>query len=253
MANQNSDAGVQIPAWLKTSLSVDDARRIDEAVARAESKTSAEIVPMIVHRSTLRATGDRIIFWICFGFLGVGGAVSLSLLGGVDEALLDRVLDSLGLWTTSQTHFVLATLAEVVVALGAIGIAWVAAKLISKFDSMHRLVFPLADLAIEAEHRAQAEFYASDLRSTEGRTGVLLFVSMLERRAVILADEAIAKKFDSSTWTETLGKLLSAIADGKMGAGYVEAIESIGAKIAPHFPIATDDRDELANGLRIRE
>jgi putative membrane protein len=118
---------------------------------------------------------------------------------------------------------------------------------------MHRLAFPPSDLALEAEHRAQAEFYASDLRSTTGRTGVLLFVSMLERRAVILADEAIIAKFEKTTWTDTLSALLQAIRNGEMGKGYVVAIESIGRQLQQHFPLAHDDRDELANTLRISE
>lgn len=242
-----------LPPWLDTKLSREEVTRIEQAIKDAESRTSAEIVPMVVHRSTLRATGNRILFWISFGILGVGGAVSLSLMGGLDEALLDRVIGFLGLWPSPQLHLALATTAELVVALFAFGFSWLAAKLLSHFDSMHRMVFPKSDLALEAEHRAQAEFFASDLRSTTGRTGVLLFVSMLEHRAVILADEAIVAKFDPSTWTETVSALVAAIRNGQMGTGYIMAIKSIGEQLEKHFPIAAHDKNELANRLRIAE
>lgn len=242
-----------LPAWLETKLSREEVTRIEQAVKDAESRTSAEIVPMIVRRSTLRATGDRILFWISFGIFGVGGAVSLSLAGGLDEALLDRVIGTLGLWPSPEMHLALATTAELLVALLAFGFAWAAAKFLSNFDGMHRMVFPSSDLALEAEHRAQAEFFASDLRSTTGRTGVLLFVSMLERRAVILADEAIVAKFDPSTWTDTVASLVASIRNGQMGAGYIMAIKSIGEHLEKHFPIAADDKDELSNQLRIEE
>lgn len=243
----------EIPNWLNRALSMEDLAKIDAAVKRSEARTSAEIVPMIVHRSTLKSTGDRILFWICFGVLGVGGAVSLSLLGGLDSALLDRVIEAFGIWPTEALHFALSVLAELVVAMMAFAVAWGAARVLSHFDVAHRLVFPHSDMALEAEHRAQNEFYSSDLRSTTGQTGVLLFVSMLERRAVILADQAIVAKFAPETWTKTLDALLHSIGNGKMAEGYARAIEAIGEMLAPHFPLLADDKNELSDGLRIEE
>lgn len=247
------DTSGKIPEWLEMALSAEEIDRIEAAIKKAEAKTSAEIVPMIVHRSTLKATGDRILFWICFGFWGVGGAVSLSLLGGLDEALLDKIIGFLGLWPSPKTHMVMATAAEGLVALTAFVLAWIASSWLSGFDRMHRLVFPVGDLTLEAEHRAQAEFHASDLRATTGKTGILLFVSMLEHRAVILADEAIVAKLDPNTWTETLSTLLGSIRNGEMGKGYIIAIESMGKQLQQHFPRAKDDNNELANRLRISE
>lgn len=243
----------EIPWWLSSFLKTEDADRIEAAVKAAEKRTSAEIVPMVVHRSTLKATGDRILFWICFGFLGVGGAVGFAVMGGLDEALLDRWIEALGLWPSETTYATMALAAETVVALLAFAVAWGVAKFLSRFDSIQRIVFPHEDLTLEAEHRAQSEFFASDLRSTSGRTGVLLFVSMLEHRAVILADEAIIKKFEASAWKETLDRLIEAIRRGEMARGYTEAIESIATRLEPVFPPSANDRDELSNRLRIEE
>jgi len=242
-----------IPNWLSRALTVSDAARIEDAVKSAELATSAEIVPMIVHRSTLKATGDRIVFWISFGLLGVGGAISLSLLGGLDEALLDRVVEALGLWPSREMHVALSIAAETLVAILAFGVSWSVARLLSSMDAIHRFVFPSKDLAIETEHRAQNEFYSSDLRSTVGKTGVLLMVSMLEHRAVILADDAIAAKFKPEMWTTTLNELLSSIRAGKMADGYVNAIAMIGRELEKAFPVQGNDRDELTNKLRIEE
>jgi putative membrane protein len=243
----------EIPKWLSQALTKTDVDRIEEAVRKAELSTSAEIVPMIVHRSTLKGTGDRIVFWISFGILGVGGAISLSLLGGLDEALLDRVVELLGLWPSRAMHLSLSIAAETLVGIGAVGFSWLVARLFSTSDSVHRFVFPRSDMAIETEHRAQNEFYSSDLRSTAGKTGVLLMVSMLERRAVILADEAITEKFHADYWTKTLNELLRSIRAGKMADGFVSAIEMIGEQLAKSFPIQSDDRNELSNKLRIEE
>lgn len=243
----------EIPSWLLTSLSLDEANRIEAAVKAAEARTSAEIVPMIVHRSTLKGTGDRILFWICFAFLGIGGAVSFSLASGLDEALLEHLIRSLGVWPTATVHTALVIAIEIFLAMAAFGVAWLASKWLAQFDVIHRLVFPVSDLALEAENRARSEFNATDLRSTTGRTGVLLFVSMLEHRAVILADEAIAKKIDQSVWNETLWRLLGAIRNGQMGQGYVDAVNSIAKCLEPHFPPLTSDVNELSDRLRIIE
>lgn len=244
---------LKIPTWLAAHLDEKGAQNIEEAVKSAEKRTSAEIVPMVVHRSTLKATGDRILFWICFGFLGIGGAVGFAVMGGLDEALLDRWIEVLGLWPSAGLYSALALAAETAVALFAFGVAWVVAKFLSRFDSIQRLAFPQDDLTLEAEHRAQSEFLSSDLRSTSGRTGVLLFVSMLEHRAVILADEAILKKFEASDWAETLSRLIAAIRGGEMSRGYVEAIEAIAARLEAAFPNGAKARDELSNRLRIEE
>lgn len=248
-----SETVLEIPSWLSASLSKQDAERIEAAVRAAEKKTSAEIVPMIVHRSTLKATGDRIVFWICFGILGVAGAMAFSLLGGLDEALLDSVLETLGVWPTSQLHTILSFVAEAVVALAAFGFAWAVSRWLSSYDSIQRRAFPAGDLTFEAEHRAWAEFNSSDLRATSSRVGVLLFVSMLEHRAVILADKGILAKLDTSVWTKTLQGLLTAIREGRMGDGYVQAIESMANLLAPAFPVQAGDRNELSDRLRILE
>lgn len=243
----------ELPSWLQTSLSVDEIGRIEAAVQAAEKRTSCEIVPMIVRRSTLTATGSRILFWICFGILGVGGALGFSLLGGLDEALLEHVLSTFGLWLTPELYFAFSVATEALVAFAAFGVAWVVAVLLSRSDRAHRLAFPASDLTFEAEHRAQVEFYSSDLRSTAGRNGVLLFVSMLERRAVILADLAVVNKLDRSVWATTLNQLLTAIGDGRMGDGFTQAIESMANLLAPVFPAQKDNRNELSDRLRIRE
>lgn len=244
---------VELPIWLEDSLSLEEVGRIEAAVKTAEKKTSAEIVPMIVHRSTLKATGDRILFWICFGLFGVTGAMGLSLIGGLDEAILDRVLTSLGLWPSTDLHTALAIAAEVVVGAVAFLMAWLLSRWLSGFDAAHRFVFPVSDQTLEAEHRAELEFFASDIRSTKSRSGVLLFVSMLEHRAVILADQAVIDKVDPKLWTETLTRLLGAIRNGQMGQGYVDAVGAMAKVLEPLFPVKLDDRNELEDRLRIAE
>jgi putative membrane protein len=243
----------ELPEWIGEFLSYEEAERIEDAVRDVEQRTSAEIVPMIVRRSTMKATGDRIIFWICFGLFGVGGATWLAFAGGVDEALLSQIIERLGLWPAEWVYRLLAALAETLVAGVMFLIAWFVAQQISGLDWLHRFVFPPRDQALQVEHRAQAEFFASDLRSTSGRTGVLVFVSLLEHRAVILADEAISSKLDREVWKSTLETLVKAIANGEMARGYVASVGIIGRMLEPLFPPGDRNPNELEDRLRIKE
>ncbi|MDX9731671.1 MAG: hypothetical protein RBT63_07870 [Bdellovibrionales bacterium] len=245
----------QIPAWLVGALSVEDMNRIEAAVKKIERRTSAEIVPMVVHRSTMRATGNRILFWISFALVGVLGATWLAGAGGVDDAIVQKSISFLGIWPTSATHMWMMLFAELLVVLFAFGFAWTFSSWVSRYDWAHRAVLPFEDQVLEAEHRAEAEFHSSDVRSTSGRSGVLLFVSMLEHRAILLADQAIAERLPEAVWVEALSKLLAGIKSGEMGTGFVEALDEIGEILAFHFPADTGEpnRNELSDRLRIIE
>ncbi|MCK9912500.1 hypothetical protein MXD81_25325, partial [Microbacteriaceae bacterium K1510] len=52
---------------------------------------------------------------------------------------------------------------------------------------------------LHAHRRAVEQFLAQNLHTTEGRTGVLLFVSVAERYAEIIPDRAIDAKVPRGT------------------------------------------------------
>ncbi|MBN8541949.1 MAG: hypothetical protein J0L82_16270 [Deltaproteobacteria bacterium] len=243
----------ELPDWIGEYLSYEEAERIENAVMEVERKTSAEIVPMIVRRSTMKATGDRMIFWICFGIFGIGGATWFAFVGGIDEVLLGKLIEKFGLWPNEWMYRILAGLAETIVAGAMFLVSWFVAGFFADLDWVHRLVFPPRDQALQVEHRAQAEFFASDLRSTSGKTGVLIFISLLEHRAVILADEAISTKLDKEVWKSTLETLVKAIANGEMARGYAATVGIVGRLLEPHFPVAETNHNELSDRLRIKE
>jgi putative membrane protein len=93
------------------------------------------------------------------------------------------------------------------------------------------------------------QFLAHGLHTTEQRTGVLIFVSLMERHAEIIADAGISAKVDDAVWQAAMEKLVGEIRAGRLAEGLIAAIESTGAVLARHFPPRTNDRDELPNGL----
>ena len=99
-------------------------------------------------------------------------------------------------------------------------------------------------------HRARVEqFLAHGLHTTEARTGVLVFVSLAERYAEIVADAGIAAKVEQRVWNETIARLLAETRAGRLADGLVGAIERAGAVLAAHFPPRPATANELPNEL----
>lgn len=216
----------EIPSWARRALGEDGAERIERAIAEAESHTSGEIIPLLVRRSST---------------VGHVTLVSFTLL------LLCILLSDLP-----------ATLAQLGgPALGWLAACWVLAgglsALVSRLDSVQRLLTPRVDQQQQVEQRAEIEFYELEMSQTQGRTGILLLVSLMEHRAVVLGDHAIAEKLDAEIWQEVVDLMIEGVKGGDLAAGMSEAIQRCGELLSPHFPLASGDTNELRDHLVIRE
>lgn len=100
-----------------------------------------------------------------------------------------------------------------------------------------------------AHRHAVEQFLAQSLHTTEGRTGVLVFVSVAERYAEVLADTGIATKVPPSTWQQIVDGLTARIGEGRAADGFIEAIEGVGRHLAAQFPPGSADPNELPNKL----
>jgi putative membrane protein len=100
-----------------------------------------------------------------------------------------------------------------------------------------------------AHRRAVEQFLVQNLHTTAGRTGVLIYVSVAERYAEIIADTGIDAKVPNGTWQAIVEDLTSNIAAGRAGEGFVHAVERSGELLAQHFPPGTRDPNELPNHL----
>ena len=86
-------------------------------------------------------------------------------------------------------------------------------------------------------------------RRTHGRTGILIYLSMAERRAEIVADEAIAAKVAPEVWGDAMAAMLAHIREGNIADGMIAAIDKVGVVLAEHFPLAEGDTNELPDRL----
>jgi len=86
-------------------------------------------------------------------------------------------------------------------------------------------------------------------RRTVGRTGILIYLSLAEHRAEIVADEAITHVTTPETWGEAMAAMLTQVKAGRPGEGIAAAVTIIGAVLAEHFPKSSGDTNEIPDKL----
>jgi putative membrane protein len=205
-----------------TVLGDDDHRAVHQALAEAERKTVGEILPVVVERSDPHPGAD----WLA--------ALSFVILGS--SALLA--------WMPWRNP--LAVLGAQVV-LGALGYG------LARWLPDFKRLFVFENRATDvAEEQAFQEFYANGLHRTEAATGVLLFVSLLEHRVVILADEGIDAKVEPEFWADTDDAILDGIRAGSLRDGLVAGIRRAGDLLSEQFPWREGDQNEIPDRLIVR-
>lgn len=220
-------------AWL------DDAGRklIAQAVTEAESATSGEIVTVLTDRSD--GYTDVALLWAvgaAFTAMSVFAAFPLPFLD-----LWDRLIGGWGhAWTTGE-------LASMVIALGLI--KFLAVLLVQQWEPLKFALIPGPTKTIRVHNQAVRQFKVGAERRTTGRTGVLIYLSMREHRAEIVADESIAAKVPAEVWGEAMGDMLALIRKGQIAEGLAVGIRDVGFVLAEHFPRGADDVNELPDRL----
>ena len=211
-------------SWYRAEsvLGPDDLGAVHAALVAAERRTVGEILLVVLDRSD-RHPGAR---WLA------------ALLG----ALLGSVALAPWLPWDEPAHLLAAQLA-----LGALGyaLAW-------RLPDLQRTFVSEARAQEMAEEQALQEFHRHALHRTEARTGVLLFVSLFERRALVLADEGIDARVGVEQWERTNELVLAGIRRGSLRAGLVAGIGSAGEVLAREFPVASGDRNEVPDRVVVR-
>jgi uncharacterized membrane protein len=93
------------------------------------------------------------------------------------------------------------------------------------------------------------EFRRIGMEQTRDRTGVLILLLVSERQFQIIADEGIHTKVAEGTWDRIALSMSSHFREGKFAQGLTEAVRSVGAELAAHFPRKSDDTNELPNDI----
>lgn len=111
-----------------------------------------------------------------------------------------------------------------------------------------RLV-PFTTKQARAHKRALEQFMAQNLHTMDNHTGVLIFVSVAEHYAEIIADTGIHARVPAGTWERIVADLTASIGQGRAGDGLVAAIEEVGTHLAQHYPPGVPRDKGLPNHL----
>ena len=204
--------------------------RIRAAVAKAEDRTSGEIVPYVVDTSDSYAGS----FWL---------SALLGALAGPLAAL--AVYQRFELWGLVPMVWLLSP-----VFAGAIAgylAAWT-------MPAWRRWLAGEETLIRRTRRRAAVAFLEEEVFKTRDRTGILIFLSLFERRVVILGDEGINRRVQEDEWQAVVGGIVAGIHAGRHSEALVEAIDRCGVLLERRgVAIRSDDTDELSDELRRRD
>ncbi len=220
-----------------TPLSQADHAKVSGAIAAAEARSDGEIVAVATDLSD--SYHDVALHWAALVLIA-----TLAIFAAA-PGLLRWWFDAFfGGWRPDPT------LGELLTLLLFLSVAkFTAVLLILKFMPLRLTLTPGATKSRRVRRRAILVFKAGAERRTIGRTGILIYLSMAEHRAEIVADQAITSVTTPETWGEAMEALLVEVKAGRPADGIVAAVERVGVVLAQHFPRTSADTNEIPDKL----
>ncbi len=218
-------------------LSQEDHDRVSAAIASAEATSDGEIVAVVTDSSD--RYHDVALHWAVLILIG-----TIAAFAGFPALLLFWFEVFLGGWRPEPS------LGELLTLLLVLAVAkFTVVLLLLRWMPLRLALTPRATKARRVRRRAIAIFRAAAERRTEGCTGILIYLSMAEHRAEIVADEAITKVTTAECWGEAMAALLTEVRAGQVADGIVAAVEQVGAVLAEHFPKSEGNSNEIPDKL----
>lgn len=215
---------------VKTIFSDQDRQRLAEVVKAAETTTSGEIVPYIVGQSDTYPEA----LWRAGSLVGL---------------LILCVFSVLYLATDIWLPYGTAEVAVFVIAGFALAVV-----ILALAPRLKLLFIPSSMLTQRVEERASMAFLAEEVFKTRERTGILLFVSLLEHRVHVLGDSGINAKVEQREWDDIVSIIVQGMKSGRPADALIEAIGKCGTLLQKRgVEIRPDDTNELDNAIRISE
>ncbi|ORC33870.1 hypothetical protein B4O97_14495 [Marispirochaeta aestuarii] len=216
---------------MKPLLSENDSRRIAAAVAEAEKKSGGEIATAVIAESDDYGFRE-LVFALIVGFIVFTAAALMdsrmeaffsALYWDFNPGLLPFIYSWIALFSGALAYF------------------------LAQIPGVDRLIIPKKAMAAAVQARARRHFMEAGVHDTLDHTGILIFVSLLERRVELIADRGINEKVDPETWTSIVNGMISKISAGKIADAIVEAVKECGDILAQKVERRQKDTNELGN------
>ncbi len=198
-------------------LTQEQKRQVEEAVTRAEQRTDAEIVTVLAPRAD------------DYSYIPLLWA---SLIALVIPALVHFINSDMTIYTLLMVQWA----------------TFVFLSLIFRIPVLTTFLIPARVRHWRASNLARRQFLEQKLHHTQGRTGVLIFVSEAERYVEIIVDEGISQRLDNSDWGTIVSDFVRRVALGHTAEGFIACIDASAELLEKHVP-KTQSRNQLPNRL----
>ena len=200
-------------------FSEEEKKRIEEAVKAVECCTIGEVAVMVVESSEEYREA--------------------SLLGGILFAAMTAYAITEIFFNASLTFFIPLCLL----------LTFPFKMLFSSLPALRTAFIGLRRKEEAVRNRAVRAFFEKGLYKTKANTGVLFFLSLLERRVWVLADKGIYEKIDQETLNRFAATVSEGIKERRACDALCSAINDAGKALSLHFPIEPGDTNELPNAV----
>jgi len=204
-------------------FTAEEKERLRATIQEVESRTIGEIVVMVVDRSDHYIEAEVL-----------GGV----LLGSLLSLILTLLFFHSSVWSYVPLSFLFFFPCRL---------------LFKRIEALKRLFIGMRRKEEAVRLRAERVFFEKGLYKTKKNTGVLFFLSLLERKIWVLADKGIYEKMDQQTLDQFASEVSRGVREGRACEVLSNAIEGIGVLLSRHFPITSDDTDELPDDVMTEE
>jgi putative membrane protein len=119
----------------------------------------------------------------------------------------------------------------------------------SRVAWLRRLCTPRRQMIDEVQSRARSVFFDNRIHRTEGGTGLLVYISLFEHQAALIADETVTEKLGQTALDELCKELTSALRGGDIAEAICQSMVSAGQRLGEVLPRQDDDVNELPDSL----
>ncbi|TWT62428.1 TPM domain-containing protein [Rubinisphaera italica] len=218
-------------------FSPEDHQAITAAVVAAEQKTAAEIVPVVANDSgRYDRAEDSAGLWL--------GLIAFI----ITWAMYPTVPVEVGDWSGNHPVVQLAAYVVVIVVGYILG-----ASLATQIPGLRRLFTPAEQMSDECWKAARAIFFDKRVHHTADATGVLIYFSLYEHRAVVLADQNTLDLLGQERINELCREMIEQVKSANLTEAMTKTIETLGIELGKLLPRQADDVNELSDALVIIE
>jgi len=186
-----------------------------EAIVSIEDRSSAEVMIAVRHHSGTYLHADLIL----------GGLAGIATL-------------AFTLFSSYEFSF-LSILIDPVIVGGLIGLLSTQLPLVRRALTRKRV------RRAQVQTAARAAFYEKGVRMTSGRTGMLVYMSLLERSVEVVVDKGVEEAVPPGPWQEAVARIEETLQRTMDATVTAKSIMELGPICEPVLPRSEDDVNEL--------